>query len=125
MSTSNVPFGESPWQYFVVRPLRNAWEHVKDWFGEQRIRLIGGWYCEYCGKIHGRRIYKFELFFNKDGASASDTGTMSDNFEVSDRFVCSLGCDALRAGTWVPEKPTLTWCMNKCAQSLGHTLEGL
>ena len=106
------PITVSWMRYYVLSPLQDMWGTVKDWFGEVHVRLIGGWYCEYCQKIHGRRVLKYMLHFTKDGVEVPDTGSLSNDFKYHDRFVCSLGHDAITEGVWKPERPTL-------AQALG------
>lgn len=104
-------------RYYAISPLQDVWGTVKDWFGVVHIRLIGGWYCEYCQKIHGRRVLKYLLHFTKDGVEVPDTGSLRDDFKYHDRFVCSLGRDAITEGVWKPEKPTLAQSLNQLLSS--------
>lgn len=111
------PITVSWMRYYVLSPLQDTWGTVKDWFGEVHVRLIGGWYCEYCQKIHGRRVLKYPLFFTKDGVEVPNTGSLRDDYKYYDRLVCSLGRDAHAEGKWNPEKPTLAQSLNQLLSS--------
>lgn len=111
------PITVSWMRYYVLDPLESAWGAVKDFFGEMYIKLIGGWYCEYCQKIHGRRVLKYMLHFTKDDVEVSKNGSLRDDFEYHDRFVCSLGHDAIVDGSWKPERPTLAQALNQLMSS--------
>lgn len=113
------PITVSWMRYYVLSPLQDMWGTVKDWFGEVHVRLIGGWYCEYCQKVHGRRVLKYKLFFTKDGAEVSKQGTLSEDYRYSDRLTCSLGHDALVEGTWKPERPERPTLDQALSQLLG------
>lgn len=111
------PLTVSWMRYYVLDTLENVWDSVKDFFGELHIKLIGGWYCEYCQKIHGRRVLKFKLYFVKEGAEISTYGTLKEDYKYSDRLACSLGRDALLANTWKPERPTLAQALSQLTSS--------
>lgn len=121
------PITVSWMRYYVLSPLQDVWGTVKDFFGELYIKLIGGWYCEYCQKIHGRRVLKYMLHFTKDGVEIPGTGSLRDDFKYHDRFVCSLGRDAHAEGSWKPEAPSLSQALGQLLGScdrLASTLGG-
>lgn len=121
------PLTVSWMRYYVLDPIESAWDAVRDFFGELHVKIIGGWYCEYCQKIHGRRVLRYKLFFTKDSAEVSSTGTLGNDFKYLDRLTCSLGRDALADGTWKPERPTLAHALNQLTNScdrLSSALQG-
>ena len=89
-------------RYYVLDSLDSIWSNIKDCFGELRIKCIGGWYCEYCQKIHGRRVLKYKLIMVDKDSIIFSNGTLSNDFKYCDRLVCSLGRDAGKAGEWAP-----------------------
>lgn len=96
------PIRVSWMRFYVLAPVQSVWGNVKDFFIDLHIKLIGGWYCEYCKKYHGRRVLKYKLIMvDKDGVIFGN-GTLRNDFKYCDQLVCSLGRDAGKAGEWTP-----------------------
>jgi hypothetical protein len=95
------PIAVSWMRFYVMVPVRTAWQSVKDFLANLHGKLIGGWYCEYCQKIHSRRVLKYELIFTEEDVKISDS-TLRNDFKYYDRLVCSLGRDACDSGEWTP-----------------------
>ena len=89
------PLKESWLRYYVATPLTALVDSIKKC-------LVGGWYCEYCHKIHGRRVYKFKLLFTSKSCTVECKGTLSDISKDLDRYVCSLGKDQIMEHGWSP-----------------------
>lgn len=91
-------------KYYIAQPISNICEALDECISTMRIKLKGGWYCAYCGKIHNRRVYKYNcLDANLDTA----TGSLRDISDEPGRFVCSLGRDAALHEGWEPQNVTL------------------
>ena len=98
------PESRSWFTYYMLDPIMDICNSVRDLLSTLWIKMKGGWYCEYCGKIHNRRIYKYNcLDANLDTA----TGTLRDISDEPGRFVCSLGRDAALHEDWKPQNVTL------------------
>ena len=105
MCIFDMPLSSAFWRYYVSKHLR---PRIKCWLREMRFRLFGGWYCEYCGKIHNDNTFKFKLLpvYESSSAAVSDAGSLSKEYDPLDRFACSLGRDVYKAGKW---EPTYRW----------------
>ena len=91
-------------EYYIVQPIESIYDALGECISTAWIKLKGGWYCEYCGKIHSRRVYKYKyLDVNLDTA----TGSLRDISDEPGRFVCSLGRDAALHEGWKPQSITL------------------
>ena len=93
-------------RYYVVRPINNTVSCLAEFFASIRIKAIGGWYCEYCRTIHGRRTYKFRMRLMQYDMlyrlSVDQSGTLGDVSNEGYRFTCSLGRDAYNDNKWHP-----------------------
>ena len=90
--------------YYIFDPIRDLCYSFGDLLSTLWIKMKGGWYCEYCGKIHNRRVYKYNcLDANLDTAA----GSLRDISDEPGRFVCSLGRDAALHEDWKPKNITL------------------
>lgn len=90
-------------RYYIAQPIISICNALGERVSSMRIKLIGGWYCEYCGKVHSRRVYKYNcLNTNLDTA----TGTLRNISDEPGRFVCSLGRDAALNEDWKPQNVT-------------------
>lgn len=96
-------------KYYIAQPVEGLFSRLDETISTAWIKLKGGWYCEYCGKIHCRRAYKYKLvFYDDDSVGISNTaGTLRDTSDESGRFVCSLGRDAVLNEGWKPQSITL------------------
>lgn len=96
--------------YYIFDPIRDLCSSVIDKVATLWIKMKGGWYCEYCHKIHCRRVYKYKLSFSPTPGNAkagiSTYGTLRDIADEPHKYVCSLGRDAITNNTWTPQ-PTL------------------
>lgn len=100
----NGPERVSWLKYYIARPIKGIADTLGGCVATAWIKLKGGWYCEYCGKVHNRRVYKYNcLDANLDTA----TGTLRDISDEHGRFVCSLGRDAALHEGWKPQSITL------------------
>lgn len=95
--------------YYVGWPIRDFIDCLVETVEKAWIKLKGGWYCEYCHKIHGRRVYKYKLIFFNNGndVAISDKYTLMDISNEPGKFVCSLGRDAVLNEGWKPTHITL------------------
>ena len=100
----NRPEKVSWLKYYIAQPIKGLCEALNERISTLRIKLKGGWYCEYCGKIHNRRIYKYNCL---DANLDTVTGTLRDISDEPGRFVCSLGRDAALHEGWEPQNVTL------------------
>lgn len=93
-------------RYYVVRPINNTVSSLAEFFASIHIKAMGGWYCEYCRTIHGRRTYKFRMrLMHYDMLSrltVDQTGILGDVSNEDYRFTCSLGRDAYNDNKWHP-----------------------
>ena len=96
----NRPEKVSWLKYYIAQPIKGLCEALNERISTLRIKLKGGWYCEYCGKIHNRRIYKYNCL---DANLDTVTGTLRDISDEPGRFVCSLGRDAVFNEDWKPQ----------------------
>ena len=86
-------------RYYIARPIISIYNALGERMYTLWIKFTGGWYCEYCCKVHSRRVYKYNcLDTNLDTA----TGTLRDISDEPGRFVCSLGRDAVLHEDWKP-----------------------
>ena len=86
-------------KYYIAQPIISICNVLGEHISTLWIKLKGGWYCEYCHKMHNRRVYKYNcLDTNLDTA----TGTLRDISNEPGRFVCSLGRDAVFNEDWKP-----------------------
>ena len=85
--------------YYIFDPIRDMCYSFGDLLSTLWIKMKGGWYCEYCGKVHNRRVYKYNCL---DTNLATATGSLRDISDEPGRFVCSLGRDAVLHEDWEP-----------------------
>ena len=98
--TKQRPESRSWFTYYMLDPIMDICNSVRDLLSTFWIKMKGGWYCEYCGKVHNRRVYKYDcLDTNLDTA----TGSLRDISDEPGRFVCSLGRDAVFNEDWKPQ----------------------
>lgn len=86
--------------YYIFDPIRDMCYSFGDLLSTLWIKMKGGWYCEYCGKIHNRRVYKYNCL---DAHLDIAAGTLRDISGEHGRFVCSLGRDAALHEGWKPQ----------------------
>lgn len=91
-------------RYYIAQPIISICNALGECISTVWIKLKGGWYCEYCGKIHNRRVYKYNCL---DANLGTATGSLRDISDEPGRFVCSLGCDAALHEGWKPINITL------------------
>lgn len=96
-------------RYYIIQPVEDFFNIIGDTLATTWIKLKGGWYCDYCGKMHCRRVYKYKLLFYNDGhvETANIAGTLRDISDESGKFVCSLGRDAVLNEGWKPSSITI------------------
>ena len=90
--------------YYIFDPIRDLCYSFVDLLSTLWIKIKGGWYCEYCGKVHSRRVYKYNCL---DANLGTATGSLRDISDEPGRFVCSLGRDAALHEGWKPQNVTL------------------
>lgn len=112
--------------YYVGWPIRDFINTLSEAVEKARIKFMGGWYCEYCHKVHGRRVYKYKLIFsnNGDDVATSDTYTLMDISNEPGKFVCSLGRDAVLNEDWKPTPPALGDMLQSAFNQIGEALKG-
>ena len=86
-------------KYYIAQPISNICSALDECVATTWIKLKGGWYCEYCGKVHSRRVYKYNCL---DTNLSTATGSLRDISDEPGRFVCSLGRDAVFNEDWKP-----------------------
>lgn len=86
-------------KYYIAQPISNICSALGECVATTWIKLKGGWYCEYCGKVHSRRVYKYNCL---DTNLSTATGSLRDISDEPGRFVCSLGRDAVLNEDWEP-----------------------
>ena len=91
-------------KYYIAQPIEDIAGALDELVSTTRIKLKGGWYCEYCGKVHNRRVYKYNCLDKKLDTAA---GSLRDISNEPGRFVCSLGRDAALHEGWKPQYTTL------------------
>jgi hypothetical protein len=115
---------ESWLSYYVATPLANMVDSIKEGLAILSIKLRGGWYCEYCHKIHGRRVYKYKLLFTSKSCAAECKGSLSDISNEYGRYVCSLGKDAIVEEGWKPDYITLGDKLQSAISAIGDAFKG-
>ena len=95
----NGPKRVSWLEYYIARPIESIHSVLGGYVSTIWIKLKGGWYCEYCHKIHSRRVYKYSYI---DARLGSVAGPLRGNCKKSDKLVCSLGRDAVLHESWKP-----------------------
>jgi hypothetical protein len=119
------PLKESWLSYYVATPLKSVLCSLKECLETTAIKLKGGWYCEYCHKIHCRRVYKYKLIFAANGSTyVAQAATLRPTHEESSRWVCSLGKDAIVDEGWKPDYVTLGDKLQSAVSALGDTFKG-
>lgn len=100
-------------------------DSIKEGLAILTIKLRGGWYCEYCHKIHGRRVYKYKLMFlsGKD-VTVSDKYELIDISDRPDKYVCSLGRGAVLNEGWKPTNITLGDKLHSAFSQIGEAFKG-
>ena len=91
-------------KYYIAQPIKSICDALGECISTVWIKLNGGWYCEYCGKIHNRRVYKYNCL---DDNLDTTAGSLRDISDEPGRFVCSLGRDAALHEGWKPINITL------------------
>lgn len=91
-------------KYYIVQPVRGICDVLGERISTMWIKLKGGWYCEYCGKVHSRRVYKYNCL---DAKLDTATGSLRDISDEPGKFVCSLGRDAALNEGWKPQNVTI------------------
>lgn len=112
--------------YYVVWPIRDFIDILVEIIEKAWIRLKGGWYCEYCHKIHGRRVYKYKLMFLSSGKdiAVSDKYELIDISDRPDKYVCSLGRDAVLNEGWKPTHITLGDKLHSAFSQISEAFKG-
>ena len=95
----NGPEKVSWLRYYIAQPISNICSALGEHISTLYIKLTGGWYCEYCGKVHSRRVYKYNCL---DTNLSTAAGSLRDISDEPGRFVCSLGRDAVFNEDWKP-----------------------
>ena len=112
--------------YYVGWPIRDFINTLNEAVEKARIKFMGGWYCEYCHKAHGRRVYRYKLLFldiNK-GVTVNDKHEQIGGSDTSDRYVCSLGRDAILNEDWKPTPPALGDMLQSAFNQIGEAFKG-
>lgn len=118
------PLRESWLRYYVVTPLATMIDSIKEGLAILTIKLVGGWYCEYCHKVHGRRVYKYKLLFTSKSCAAECKGTLSDISNESSKYVCSLGKGQIMEHGWSPDNVTLVDHLQSTLSAIGDVFKG-
>ena len=96
--------------YYIFDPIRGMCYSFGDLLSTLWIKMKGGWYCEYCHKVHCRRVYKYQILvmpsLSGNITDVSNSGTLRDIADEPYKYVCSLGRDAITNNTWTLQ-PTL------------------
>ena len=95
----NGPEKVSWLRYYIAQPISNICSALDERVSTLWIKMKGGWYCEYCGKVHSRRVYKYNCL---DTNLSTAAGSLRDISDEPGRFVCSLGRDAVLNEDWEP-----------------------
>lgn len=112
--------------YYVGWPIRDFINTLSEAVETARIKFMGGWYCEYCHKVHGRRVYRYKLLFtnsNKE-VTVSDKPELIGGSDTPDRYVCSLGRDAVLNEDWKPTPPALGAMLQSALNQIGEAFKG-
>lgn len=96
----NGPERVSWLKYYIAQPIKSICNALGECVATAWIKLKGGWYCEYCYKVHSRRIYKYNCL---DAHLDTAAGSLRDISDEPGRFVCSLGRDAALNEGWKPQ----------------------
>lgn len=93
--------------YYIFDPIRDLCYSFGDLLSTLWIKMKGGWYCEYCHKVHCRRVYKYQILFKPSlggtNVDVNSNGTLRDIADEPHKYVCSLGRDAITNNTWTPQ----------------------
>ena len=96
----NGPERVSWLECYIVQPIESIRNVLSEYISTMWIKLKGGWYCEYCHKIHSRRVYKYPYL---EGKRDITTGPLRGNCNKPDKLVCSLARDAVLHEGWKPK----------------------
>lgn len=112
--------------YYVGWPIRDFINTLSEAVEKARIKFMGGWYCEYCHKVHGRRVYRYKLLFlnSNEGVTVSDEHELIGGSDTSDGYVCSLGRDAVLNEDWKPTPPALGAMLQSALNQIGEAFKG-
>lgn len=113
-------------KYYIAQPIESICNALGECISTVWIKLKGGWYCEYCHKIHGRRVYKYKLMFLSSGkdVAVSDKYELIDISDRPDKYVCSLGRDAVLNEGWKPTNITLGDKLHSAFSQIGEAFKG-
>lgn len=102
-------------RFYVYNPVRSLCCTLGDLIVDAWNVCRGDWYCEYCDKMHGRRVYKHPLTILSDGSVAvSEAGTCEATKltnaatgqpygdSAPPRLVCSIGKEEILHNGWRP-----------------------
>ena len=103
----NGPEKVSWLKYYIAQPIESICNALGDLLSTLWIKMKGGWYCEYCHKVHCRRVYKYKILYKPSlggtNVDVSNNGTLRDIADEPHKYVCSLGRDAIMNNTWTPQ----------------------
>ena len=103
----NGPEKVSWLKYYIAQPIESICNALGDLLSTLWIKMKGGWYCEYCHKVHCRRVYKYKILYKSSlggtNVDVSNNGTLRDIADEPHKYVCSLGRDAIMNNTWTPQ----------------------
>lgn len=113
-------------KYYIAQPIKGICDALGECVATAWIKLKGGWYCEYCHKIHGRRVYKYKLMFLSSGkdVAVSDKYELIDISDIPDKYVCSLGRGAVLNEGWKPTNITLGGKLHSAFSQIGEAFKG-
>ncbi len=101
------PDSRSWFAYYILDPIMDICNSVRDVLSTLCIKMKGGWCCEYCHKVHCRRVYKYKILYKPSlggtNVDVSNNGTLRSIADEPHRYVCSLGRDAITNNTWTPQ----------------------
>lgn len=93
--------------YYILDPIVDTYNSIRDLLSTLWIKMKGGWYCEYCSKVHCRRVYKYQILYKPNlggtNVDVNNNGTLRNIADEPHRYVCSLGRDAITNNTWTPQ----------------------
>lgn len=91
-------------RYYIAQPIISICNALGERISTLWIKMKGGWYCEYCHKVHCRRVYKYQILvmpsLSGNITDVSNSGTLRDIADEPYKYVCSLGRDAITNNTW-------------------------
>ena len=103
----NGPEKVSWLKYYIAQPIESICNALGDLLSTLWIKMKGGCYCEYCHKVHCRRVYKYKILYKPSlggtNVDVSNNGTLRDIADEPHKYVCSLGRDAIMNNTWTPQ----------------------